>query len=294
MSLQQETENSPGTTVVIAATGDKGRALRIAGLVLLVTLLGVLALLALTEESKRDMAWVVAGVLLSVAGLVALLLFFQYRPAAIWISAERLNLQGIWRTRSFPAPDLRAVEGAYRLPGMAMAAAMVLVAKTRAVPQPILTLHLDIGPEDVNTGNYRQSPDLIARRLGRYLRKGAAALAPSETEVARQAKRHASPTLFTGSIGSALRGARFVESGPRGLRVGNSTGKMVLYPWSDVVAAHLTLDLNRDEIGEVELASGRVILLRGSYDVPLEELVLEVAPRAYGQRGERLRRLKNS
>jgi hypothetical protein len=285
-----ETPKSLRATSVLAATGDQRRALTIAGVIVLVPVVATVVLLA----SLPEMAWVYGGMLLATAGLLAVLFFFQFRPAFTWITADTLSVQDTWRTRTFSVRDLRSAEGEYRAPGAAMAAAMIIVAKTRAIPKPILTLHLDTGPEDVVTANYRQSPDLIARRLRRYLRKGAVALAPSDTEVARQTKRHAEPTLFRGSLGATMRGARFLESGPQGLRVGNSQEKMVLHPWREIVAAHVTRDLHGGEIGEVELADGRVIVLRGSYDLPFEELVLEIAPRAYGLDGERLRRAKSS
>lgn len=285
---RQGPEAKPNDVVILAVTGDDRRAQRIAGLLAGLPLLATLVALAVVDPAKREMAGVLGGTFVFTLSLTAILLYFHYRAARIHVRGDTLSIQRAFGTTELPLSELRGATGEYRQPGLGEQVVMRL-SRSRAVPKPILTLELESSAAELDVSNFTQTPDVIARKLRRFLKKGATALAPTSKEVERQAKRHTTAELHTGSFLSRVWGSRLVEVGPSGLRVGNKPESLTLHPWSDVVAAHLVYDLNGGEMIEVELTAGRVVRLPGDYGIRSDELVFHLAPRVYTFSGARIR-----
>jgi len=271
---------------MIAVSGNDARALRLTLWAIAISCALAVGAWALLRDPVLKV--VVLLTLLTLAGGIVPLTYLAQRRSVIVVSKGELIIQGLLSSDELSIAEIKSASGAYKQPGLGERVAMALAAKTRAQPQALLTLQLEHGPKEISVG-FRRTPYLIGRRLNRFIRRGVESLSPSPTEVERQIKRSAEVRLLTGSFGSRLDGARLVEVGPTGLRVGNQPDKLKTYPWAGITAAHIVLAVHGDRLIEVELANGEVIRLSGTYDEYLDDMILRLAPRCYDELGDRMR-----
>ncbi|MFO0618447.1 MAG: hypothetical protein U0414_37985 [Polyangiaceae bacterium] len=147
---------------------------------------------------------------------------------------------------------------------------------------PAVVIEVGRGEVTLPTADFRMRPEVIARRLDRFVRHGPDGLFATSGEIEAHAARFASPIDLEDA--SAKDGCRAVTR--EGLLVDVGAGKTKLHRWHEIVCAHVvpTLPAYPDAV-QVELANGECVDVRPRRGCSLERLAALLAPRWVGADG---------
>jgi hypothetical protein len=273
--------------ITIAAHGDDRRARLLGGVLAAICI--AIAIVVAAMPGGDLAVWLVALFFALLGVGLGALAYHSARRSELVVEDGVLRARGaLLHKLSCPVESLRRVTGEIRAPNAALRLAAGLASGSRLPDQPLLVLELASHTEELNVAVYRRSPEVIARRLRRFLRRGEESLRPRLADIDAQRRRFAEKVTVTGSLASRLGGARIIELDSDGVHVGNSVSRLRHHPWSSIAAAHV-LSVAGGRIIELELADGGSVQLQGSYDVPLNDLAEMLSPRVYDEEGNRIR-----